>query len=310
MKRLVLLLCVLTLLPLSPALADETASGEDAIMPRSLAGKRVVFLGDSITQAGGYVTFVDYYLQKLYPQKDFNILGLGLASETLSGLSEEGHAGGAFPRPCLFERLARLLERTKPDIVFACYGINDGIYLPHDVKRQAAFEQGVRKLVDQCQDAGVKQVYLVTPPIYDLVTQPGEFNYDEVMTKYAAWENALKRPGVQVIDLHTAMREARDARQTPFSRDHVHPGSEGHLLMAKTILAALDVRLPEESLVEIENEPLFKEVAKLRRYRSGQWMKHIGYTREKTVVPQPLGETGKEAAKMQAKIDSLRRHEK
>src|SRR5262249_29792735 len=71
----------------------------------SLAGKRVVFLGDSNTQAGGYVAFTTYYLEKLYPKKDFDVLGLGLASETLSGLSEDGHAGGKFPRPCLFERL-------------------------------------------------------------------------------------------------------------------------------------------------------------------------------------------------------------
>ena len=71
----------------------------------TLAGKRVVFLGDSITQAGGYVAFTTYYLEKLHPTKDFDVRSLGLASETLSGLSEAGHAGGAFPRPCLFERL-------------------------------------------------------------------------------------------------------------------------------------------------------------------------------------------------------------
>lgn len=80
-----------------------------------LAGKRVVFLGDSITQSGGYVAFTTYYLEKRNPEKDFDILGLGLASETLSGLSEDGHAGGRFPRPCLFERLGRVLEKTKPE---------------------------------------------------------------------------------------------------------------------------------------------------------------------------------------------------
>ena len=64
----------------------------------AVAGKRVVYLGDSITQSGGYVTFSSYYLEKLHPRKDFDLLGLGLASETLSGLSEDGHAGGKFPR--------------------------------------------------------------------------------------------------------------------------------------------------------------------------------------------------------------------
>ena len=80
----------------------------------SLAGKRVVFLGDSNTQAGGYVAFTTYYLEKLYPKKDFDVIGLGLASKTLSGLSEDGHAGGKFPRPSLFERLDRMLVRPGP----------------------------------------------------------------------------------------------------------------------------------------------------------------------------------------------------
>src|SRR5262249_58388263 len=97
---------------LSPALAAPLAAQDT----ESLAGKRVVFLGDSITQSGGYVAFTTWYLEKLYPMKDFDIIGLGLASETLSGLSEDGHAGCKFPRPCLFERLGRLPEKARPGI--------------------------------------------------------------------------------------------------------------------------------------------------------------------------------------------------
>src|SRR6187399_944875 len=139
---------------LSSALAAPLAA-QDA---ESLAGKRVVFLGDSNTQAGGYVNFTTYYVEKLYPKKDFDVIGLGLASETLSGLSEDGHAGGKFPRPCLFERLDRVLEKARPEIVVACYGMNDGIYQPLDAERFAAFQKGVTKLLDRCKKAGVKQV--------------------------------------------------------------------------------------------------------------------------------------------------------
>jgi lysophospholipase L1-like esterase len=273
----------------------------------AIAGKRVVFLGDSITQSGGYVTFITYYLEKLHPQKDFDLLGLGLASETLSGLSEDGHAGGKFPRPCLVERLGRLLGRVKPEVVFACYGMNDGIYLPLDAERFAAFKKGVTRLIDQCKEAGVKQVYLVTPPIYDFTPKGDEFNYDPVLTAYAKWETELQVPGVRVIDLHTAMRKARAARTEPFSRDRVHPGDDGHLLMARTILAALAVKVPEEALADIKKEPLFKLVAEKRALRSAQWMKHIGYTREATVAPQPLGTVEADTASIQKKIDALRR---
>lgn len=273
----------------------------------TLAGKRVVFLGDSITQSGGYVSFAAYYLEKLHPKKDFDIIGLGLASETLSGLSEDGHAGGKFPRPCLFERLERVLEKAKPEVVFACYGMNDGIYLPLDKDRTAAFQKGVAKLIELCQKAGAKHVFLITPPVYDFAPKNGEFNYDTVLTEYAKWETELKTPGVTVIDLHTVMKAARNARTEPFSKDKVHPGDDGHLLMAQTVLAALGAKVPNEPVATIKADPLFKLVAQKRELRSVAWMKHTGYTREATVKPQPLGTAEADAAKLQEKIDALRR---
>lgn len=302
-KRTVAILCLFGIW----AGCTTTQSSTPKPGVEALAGRRVVVLGDSITQGGGYISFMSYYLNRLYPQKNFDIYPLGLASETLSGLSEDGHAGGKFPRPCLFERLGRLLEKTKPEIVFACYGMNDGIYKPLDDARYAAFKNGVHKLINQCQAAGVREIFLVTPPIYDAQTKPGEFNYDTVLTAYAAWELMLKLPGVHVIDLHTAMRKARDARTEIFSRDHIHPGEEGHLLMARTILAGLGVQVPDEALATIKADPLFKQADLLRRHRASHWMQHIGYTREKTVAPQPLDDAEAEAAKIQAQLDSLRR---
>lgn len=273
----------------------------------SLAGKRVVVLGDSNTQAGGYVAFTAYYLDKLYPEKSFDVLGLGLASETLSGLSEDGHAGGKFPRPCLFERLGRVLEKAKPEVVFACYGINDGIYLPLDKDRFAAFQKGVTKLIDQCKEGGVKRVFLVTPPIYDHTPKKGETDYDAVMAAYAKWMTELKVDGVTVIDLHTAMRKARDARTEVFARDKVHYGDDGHLLVARTILTAVGVKVPDDTVAAIKADPLFKLVEQKRAVRSAAWMKHVGYTREKKVEPGPLGTAEADAAKLQEQIDALRR---
>jgi lysophospholipase L1-like esterase len=271
------------------------------------AGKRVVFLGDSITQGGMYVGFTSYYLQKLHPDRDFDFYSLGLSSETVSGLSEEGHAGGRFPRPHLFERLERLLEKVKPEVVFACYGINCGIYQPLDDERFAAFQSGVRRLMAECRAAGVEKIVLVTPPIYDAPVKKGEFNYDEVMSAYAAWETGLEGEDLQVIDLHTAMRKARDQRSEPFSPDKVHPGAEGHLLMARTILQALGMEVPDDEVADLQKDPLFQKIESRRKFRSGQWMKHIGYTRAKRVEPQPLGDTESEAARRQEEIDRLRR---
>jgi hypothetical protein len=107
-----------------------------------------------------------------------------------------------------------------------------------------------------------------------------------------------------VIDLHTAMRKARDARTAPFSGDKVHPGDDGHLLMAKTILTALGAKVPDETPATIKADSLFKLVERKRAMRSAAWMKHVGYTREKTVKPEPLGTADADAAKLQEKIDN------
>jgi len=199
------------------------------------------------------------------------------------------------------------IDKARPEVVVVCYGMNDAIYLPLDKDRFMAFQKGVTKLIEQCKTAGAKQILLITPPIYDFNPKKGEFNYDAVLTEYAKWETELKVPGVTLIDLHTAMRNARDARTAPFSGDRVHPGDDGHLLIAKTILAALGTSAPDETLSTIKADPLFKLVEQKRAIRSAAWMKHIGYTREKTVKPEPLGTVEADAARLQEKIDTLRR---
>lgn len=103
--------------------------------------QRIVFLGDSITYAGHYVDQFEAFLATRYPGRQFEVLDLGLPSETVSGLSEPGHAGGKFPRPDLHERLDRVLTKTKPDLVISCYGMNDGIYQPLSEERFAKYRE-------------------------------------------------------------------------------------------------------------------------------------------------------------------------
>ncbi|MDB5242260.1 MAG: family lipolytic protein, partial [Spirosoma sp.] len=210
--------------------------------------RRVVFLGNSITYSGQYVTAIDAYLRTHYPTQPIECMNLGLSSETVSGLSEAGHADGKFPRPDLHERLSRVLAMTKPDLVFACYGMNDGIYLPLDEGRFQQFKKGITWLHQEVMKSGASIIHL-TPPVYDEL-KGGKIGYGSVLDNYSDWLLAQKTAqNWSVIDIHNPMKQFLEAHRKVDSQfgltafaladDGVHPGEVGHWIMAKTILLEL-----------------------------------------------------------------------
>ena len=89
------------------------------------------------------------------------MVGIGLSSETCSGLSEPDHP---FPRPDVHERLDRALAKVRPDVVVACYGMNDGIYYPFGEDRFKAYQNGVNRLIEKVHATGAKLILLAPPP--------------------------------------------------------------------------------------------------------------------------------------------------
>lgn len=94
--------------------------GAEKVFPAKV--KRVLFLGDSIAHAGDYIVLVETQLrlQGLDPE----VINLGLPSETRSILTDPERP---FPRPDIHSPLDAALKKTRPDVVVACYGMNDGI---------------------------------------------------------------------------------------------------------------------------------------------------------------------------------------
>lgn len=209
-----------------------------------LEAKRVVFLGDSITYAGKYIAYLEAYFTTRFPEKRFEFLDLGLPSETCSGLSEEGHAGGRFPRPDVHERLQRLLDKMKPDLIVACYGMNCGIYLPLAEDRFAKYQDGIRRLRTAAHAAGAQVIHL-TPPNFDQTRFGGSHDYNKVLDRYSEWLLSQRAEGWTVIDIHGPMNDllAKRRRQNPkffLAGDGVHAGPTGHWLMAATIVEQLE----------------------------------------------------------------------
>ncbi len=307
-----------TLLAVASALISFTLTPA-AAAPRSAAlpadVQRVLFLGDSITHGGGYVVAVETYLLLRHPARRVEFINCGLSSETASGLSEAGHAGGQFPRPDLHERLGRVLAQTKPDLVFACYGMNDGIQQPFDEERFAKFRDGMKRLREATARAGAALIH-VTPPVFDEIhgKAPG---YDAVLARYAAWLVAQRPSGWSVIDLHTTMRAAIDERRRTdpkftFARDSVHPDEAGHWVMARAILAGLgatDLEGVPSAAAMAASHPRGAEIMKLVAERQSlmklAWLSATGHKRPGVKAGLPLTEAQARAGEIDRKIVAL-----
>jgi len=231
------LVLALTLTVCNPALRAADATGSELLKN----ARRVVFLGDSITAAGQYIANFDAWMVTEWKDQAPKLIDCGLPSETVSGLSEDGHAGGKFPRPDLAERLDRVLKLAKPDLVIACYGINCGIYLPFDEGRFAKYQAGMKQLKGAVEAAGAKFV-VMTPPFYDDQRfSPRPFSYNEVLDRYSDWLISQRKEGWTVIDLHgpmtRAVREQRaKAPQFTMQPDGVHPNDAGHWCIAQQLI--------------------------------------------------------------------------
>ncbi len=218
-------------------------------------GQRVMFLGDSITNAGGYVQYLDLYLRLRHPSWNVELINLGLSSETVTGLTESDHP---FPRPNLHERLDRALAKAKPNLVFACYGMNDGIYHPLDESRFSKYREGIARLVERVR-AAAAQLILMTPPpfdagpIADRLLPFGAANfgyktpfvgYDDVLAEYARWLVRQYGKSLPVIDLHTSLKAHSSLQRTgnpkyTLAPDSVHPNATGQWLIARELLVSL-----------------------------------------------------------------------
>ena len=226
-------------------------------------GKKMLILGDSITQAGDYINFLESTLLTANPTASTELINLGLASETISGLSEEAHP---FPRPYLHDRLPSILSYTSPDIIFACYGINCGIYHPFDQNIFKEYQQGILRLM-KAAEAQKAELILMTPPPHAAPVEDWKaaradadrkdysyarpyLAYDDVMRRYADWLLSLNG-NVPVVDLQTPMRRFQSLC---YDQDYIHPNTYGHQLMTLTLLEALDW-VGKKPLIALEANP-------------------------------------------------------
>ncbi|QJD86460.1 alpha/beta fold hydrolase [Cohnella herbarum] len=218
---------------------------------QTMTGK-VLFLGDSVTDDGKFISFIHSYLLLNKPECQVELINAGVSSETASGLSEPSHP---FPRPCVHDRVDHILAEVMPEIVVVCYGMNDGIYYPLSEERFNAYKNGMKQLINKIHRHNSKAI-VVTPPPFDAQSYQGELGqadeeefsflrpyaqYDEVLRTYSEWiMHEMDDYADQVIDLHRELSEdiVRRRQDHPAyqSGDGIHPNLNGHWVIARLLM--------------------------------------------------------------------------
>ena len=284
-----------------------------------LKAKRVLFLGDSITHAGGYIVYLEAELIARGVESRPELINLGLPSETCSGLSEPIHP---FPRPDVHERIDRALAKRKPDVVVACYGMNDGIYYPFGEERFTRYKIGIEKIEAKVKAAGAKLV-LMTPTVFDpSPKKPNKHlkplgmkeyswkapykDYDkDVLQKYGEWILTRKSKVDMVVDLRkplvAALAAARkEDPQFEMAGDGVHINDAGHAMVAKAIANAWGLKGELKA-----KKQLVALVRKKQSLTHNSWLSHVGHKRPGMKPGLPLSKAEDEARKLEQKIRAM-----
>lgn len=196
-------------------------------------GDRIVFLGDSITQAGndpgGYVATVRSALQEKYAGK-VEVVGAGISGNRV---------------PDLENRLERDVLAKKPTLVVIYIGIND---VWHSLNGRGtdknAFRDGLIRLIDRIEKGGAR-VILSTASVIGEKTD-GSNQLDKMLDEYCQISrDVAAEKKIQLLDLRKAFVDhlkANNAAQKEngiLTTDGVHLNAAGNKFVADQMLAAL-----------------------------------------------------------------------
>lgn len=218
--------------------------GSPECQPKGLqfkSGDQIVAMGDSITQAGGYLKAIDTVLAQQYPDMKMpKIVNVGIGGQKAEDM---------------LARFEKDVVARKPAIVTISVGVNDVWHRmdkPHNPEVLETYTANVEKMVKMAQAAGIK-VLLVSPTV---IEEAASSAANQRLRLYVAAEKGIAQKNkCGFVDLHALFLKAIDHHNKQvatkenkgfLTTDGVHMKPLGDTLMAVGILRALGV--PDDRL--------------------------------------------------------------
>lgn len=216
------------------AIASPHCAADPAHLLRP--GDHVAVCGDSITEQKRYSIYMELYLMACQPASNLEMVQFGWNGDTTWGF---------------LERIPQNVGPFAPQVATTLYGMNDGGYLAANkaADRIQRFRTSLEGMVKSFRDIGVREIIIASPPPVDPATfkrnTPEAYNPTLALLGDIARDVAEKNK-VQFADVNgvmtDAMKRAKAAKGWNYQvagDDGVHPGSNGHLIIAYTLLKAL-----------------------------------------------------------------------
>ncbi|MFA7173080.1 MAG: GDSL-type esterase/lipase family protein [Kiritimatiellia bacterium] len=220
-----------------PAAAPALTAAQPCLIRE---GTRLAMLGDSITEQKLYTKFVETYLLVAGPATNLSVM-------------QFGWSGDIAPR--LVPRLANDVLPWRPTLATTCYGMNDGggSWSPFDTNASNRYTVALSTIVTNLKGIGT-EVVVGGPGVVDShtfksrFTDPDRGNYNGILGRVAALGQSVAIANqCRYADVYhpmlAAMEQAKAAygAEYPIAPDGIHPGANGHVVMAYAFLVALGV---------------------------------------------------------------------
>ncbi len=199
---------------------------------------RWVFIGDSITDCArsqcpevlgsGYVRMIRDWLRASDPKNAPEVINVGISGNKIDDLQ------GRWEKDVL---------SAKPDLVSIKVGINDvwhGLMPGRKGISVEEYRAGYIDILDRLRVSAPQAKIVLCEPTVIWPPAPAEGN--EILQPYlqVVRDLGVKYKVTAVVPLHRAFESAREDRpDIDWAPDGVHPGSSGHMLIARHWLAAL-----------------------------------------------------------------------
>lgn len=204
-------------------------------------GDRVVFVGNSITDGGHYHSYIWLYYMTRLPNQRIDVFNAGIGGDVA------GQINSRFEGDVLTK---------KPSVIALTFGMNDTKYFEY--LRPGADEMAAKAVQTSFESyqqiekklkalPAVRKILMSSSP-YDETTK-GKGNYypgkSKAMLKVAEFqEAATKQNKWEFMDFNRPMTainqqgQQKDSTFTICGGDRIHPGQDGHMVMAYLFLKA------------------------------------------------------------------------